>query len=198
MSTGELSVAAMRKHIEAGNVVLYRGRIIKNVKDLPQESEHAVTLEEKMQAARKLQQEIDERERQLDVLMRDIRAAGPAKPQAQAQTAPGAITQNTTQNAAPTNTAEVSLVPENTGAANTAANTGAATADQTQQNQPPQTNTKATADVRIANKPVSFWQDLAEGAKDEAEAKQRFLKIKGMNDQLAQQALDAVKAASAS
>jgi hypothetical protein len=84
MANGEMSVAQMRKMIESGNVVSYRGRILRNVADLPTEQDNAVTLEEKQAALKQLQAEHADRQADIDRLTSEIEelqtAPGDSKP----------------------------------------------------------------------------------------------------------------------
>jgi hypothetical protein len=217
MAAGELSVAEMKKRIEAGNVISYRGRIIKNVRDLPREEEHATTLEEKVMAARKLQREIDEREQQLAPLMRDIHTAqgqgqGQQPPPHQGNTSSAAapITQpqqtntssvtlgNQQEVTSSTATSEANVLPDTTGGnADQEVHPEGNTVNDQQtapQTQPAKGNTApAAADPKFLKKPLSYWRDLTVQAENEQAARQLITK-QGANEQATQQIIDALKA----
>jgi hypothetical protein len=179
MPNGEMSVAQMRTMIESGNVVSYRGRILRDVRDLPTEADNAVTLDEKIAARDRLVAEHDGRQAEIDRLNAEIedlqtRPAAPAGTQAPSPAAA-------------------------TGAAGAAATLTPPTVQLDGQRNPPADDEEdpyaglKNPDQEFAGHPLRFFFDMTKTAKDEAEARSRIMSVRGVGEATADQIIAALK-----
>jgi hypothetical protein len=177
MPNGEMSVAEMRKKIEQGNVVSYRGRILRNVADLPTEADNAVTLAEKQAALKQLQAEHADRQQEIDRLTADIEdlQTRPATPE---PSATGAATVN----AKPATGAPAQVEPPNQQAGRVASGDDDDEEDHLK-----------NPDQEFAGHKLRFFFDMTKTAKDEAEARSRVMSVKGVGEATADQIIAALK-----